>query len=359
MKVARPQDPHLPTRVAIVGRSPAGINAEIRDSNAEVVHLSQHPVPLATRVRIRAGGASLGKDGALVAWRHDLLAIGGLDESIDGVEEALRDAAARLSADGVVVSGRVPQVRSVGAFGSSIRPPPRSHPGPKRTLVDSEQCEVRRYLAPIAHGRFLEIGANEPIILSQTHHLEMTGWTGVLVEPIPQLAERLRATRPGSRVVQAVCSRHDAPDSMRLRLTADSGHATLEERFADRADRIVGCIEVPVVAADAVIEEHLGGRVDFISIDVEGHESEVLAGLDLRRWRPRLVLIEDDMSSLRPSRMLWRAGFRMLRRTQNNNWWVPVDARERMTLRERWRMLGKLLRMPYRALQARVPPSGG
>jgi hypothetical protein len=84
--------------------------------------------------------------------------------------------------------------------------------------------EVRRYLKHCTPGTFLEIGANDPVLLSQTRHLAQLGWTGVLVEPIPELADRLRLERPDSRVVQAVCSRlqpsaisrhHDATCSAR------------------------------------------------------------------------------------------------------------------------------------------------
>ena len=38
--------------------------------------------------------------------------------------------------------------------------------------------------------------------------------------------------------------------------------------------------------------------IDFVSIDVEGHEVEVLSGFDLARWRPRLILVEDHVTNL-------------------------------------------------------------
>ena len=44
-------------------------------------------------------------------------------------------------------------------------------------------------------GIFVEVGANHPIVASQTYHLEHAGWTGVLIEPLGDCAERLRASR--------------------------------------------------------------------------------------------------------------------------------------------------------------------
>lgn len=342
----------LPTAEAAVvaNRSCCGSDEDLlRFAPAGIAVRSGRPAP---------GEALLGPRGTLVAWRHDFLAVGGFNEAIGDPAAAVQDLAERLAVDGVRVRGLVgPPAPPSLPFRSSIAPPPRSHEGPKRSVVDAEHAEIRRFLGETGPGAFLEIGANEPVILSQTWHLARIGWRGVLVEPNPRLAARLRAERPDAAVVEAVCSGPSAPASMRLRLPESSGHATVMATFADRADREVETFEVPTRTADSIIERELGGRVDFISIDVEGHEPQVLRGLSLGRFRPRLMLVEDDMSSLETSRLLWARGYRMLRRTQNNNWWVPNESPYRMWPRERWRMLGKFLRWPCRAARRRLNPS--
>lgn len=332
-------------------------NGNWSDSVEDLLHFA--PAGTAARFdRPAPGEAILGPGGTLVAWRHDLLAVGGFNESIGDPAAAVADLAARLAGDGVRVRGLVgPSAPSRLPFRSSIAPPPRSHPGPKRSVVDAEHAEIRRFLAEGGPGSFLEIGANEPVVLSQTWHLARVGWRGVLVEPNPRLAARLRTERPDATVIEAICSGPSAPTSMRLRLPESSGHATVMATFADRNDREVETFEVPTRTADSIIERELGGRVDFVSIDVEGHEPEVLRGLSLERFRPRLMLVEDDMSSLETTRLLWAKGYRMLRRTQNNNWWIPQEVPHRMWPRERWRMLGKFLRWPYRAARRRLNPS--
>ena len=52
---------------------------------------------------------------------------------------------------------------------------------------------------------FVEVGANEPRARSQTFHLEQAGWTGVLIEPQPALADQLRAERK-AKVFAVACS---------------------------------------------------------------------------------------------------------------------------------------------------------
>ena len=62
---------------------------------------------------------------------------------------------------------------------------------------------------------------------------------------------------------------------------------------------------MPVRTLDSILEEagaHPG--FDFLSIDVEGHEIEVLRGFDIARWRPRLILLEDHVADLSKHRYL-------------------------------------------------------
>jgi hypothetical protein len=51
-------------------------------------------------------------------------------------------------------------------------------------------------------GFFVEVGAYDGVNLSNTYHFEQCGWTGVLVEPDPDMAERCRRDRPRSVTFQ-------------------------------------------------------------------------------------------------------------------------------------------------------------
>jgi hypothetical protein len=82
---------------------------------------------------------------------------------------------------------------------------------------------------------------------------------------------------------------------------------------------------------------------------VEGHELEVLSGFDFARWRPRLVLLEDHVGSLAKHRFVEAAGYRLIRRVENNGWYVPRDAAVAVAPRERWEILRKYyLGLPFR-----------
>jgi hypothetical protein len=109
-------------------------------------------------------------------------------------------------------------------------------------------------------------------------------------------------------------------------------------------------IEVPVRTLDDVlIEAGAPRQLDFLSIDVEGHELEVLRGFDFAHWRPRLVLLEDHVGNLKKHRFLRAAGYRLIRRFENNGWYVPRNAAFCVTPRERWEIVRKYyLALPFR-----------
>jgi Methyltransferase FkbM domain len=113
------------------------------------------------------------------------------------------------------------------------------------------------------------------------------------------------------------------------------------------AERI---IEVPVRTLDDILREaRAPAGFDLLSVDVEGHELEVLSGCDLARWRPRLVLLEDHVGNLEKHRFMKGAGYRLIRRVENNGWYVPRDAAGAVAPRERWDIVRKYyLGLPFR-----------
>jgi len=187
------------------------------------------------------------------------------------------------------------------------------------------------FFAPAPGGYFVEVGANEPQHGSQTWQFEQAGWTGILVEPQPDLAERLRLTRR-ARIVAAACSSPvNAGGTMTLFLSGP--HSSLKRDLVAIGSVAHGAIEVPARTLDDVLAEaNAPTPIDFVSIDVEGHEVEVLRGFDLARWRPRLILIEDHVTNLATHRFLTRAGYRLIRRTGVNSWYVPQSEAPRVGL---------------------------
>ena len=197
-------------------------------------------------------------------------------------------------------------------------------------------------------GTFVDVGAADAEKNSQTYDLERAGWSGVLIEPRPDCAAELRRVRR-SPVFQVACSsRARAGTTMTLNLAG--GHSSLNDEFVVAGLKSQGAITVAIRTLDDVLAEaHMTAPIDFVSIDVEGHEADVLAGFDLRRWRPRLLVIEDHVLNLNLHRLMQSLGYKWVRRVDFNGWYVPNDHRLQVSLLGRTQFIRKYyLSLPTR-----------
>jgi FkbM family methyltransferase len=148
---------------------------------------------------------------------------------------------------------------------------------------------------PRRPGFFLEIGGNDGYSQSNTYALErLHGWHGILVEPLPSLCRWARLARRRSFVFNCACVGPGGPDSIEmLDLNLMSVARGMQDADDEQSRLHRGrAVQVPARPLSDVIEEAGGPRVDFMSVDVEGAELQVLAGLDLDRHAPGHLLVE-------------------------------------------------------------------
>ncbi len=143
-------------------------------------------------------------------------------------------------------------------------------------------------------GTYIDVGAFDPVLNSVTKHFYDLGWRGINVEPAAGPFERLRAGR--DRDVNLNIGLSHEPGTLTLyESPPESGWSTFDAaQAAWHRQEGLDLLEraVPVRTLADVCEEFVDGPIDFVSIDVEGHEREVLEGGDWDRWRPRVVLVE-------------------------------------------------------------------
>jgi hypothetical protein len=104
------------------------------------------------------------------------------------------------------------------------------------------------------------------------------------------------------------------------------GLSTFLPELAERARAISAIVtrEVEIVPIASVIADHLGDRtIDFLKVDAEGFEPEVLAGNDWSRHRPRVLVIEGEVS--RVEELLVDAKYRLTLFDGINSFWVRVE----------------------------------
>lgn len=164
--------------------------------------------------------------------------------------------------------------------------------------------KLEAYL-PERGGFFIEAGANDGYLQSNTYYFErIKGWTGLLVEPVPELYEACRRERPGSQVFNCALVPRDQ-DGRTVTITVGGlmslVHGAQGSTEADRAHALAGTrgghepnydIEVPGRTLSSLLDEAGTGEIDLLVLDVEGYEPEALAGLDLACHAPRFLLVE-------------------------------------------------------------------
>lgn len=196
-------------------------------------------------------------------------------------------------------------------------------------------------------GFFVDVGANDPRRNSLTFPLEAMGWKGVLVEPLRACYEQLKVARGGSQVFHCACVAPGSPGTVTLYATHPECVAATVQKHVDEFDIDYRHSETcEAKTLDTLLEAAQAPRVDLLSLDTEGNELDVLRGVDLTRYRPRLILIEDKLYSLDKHRYLNAHGYRLVRRTMLNNWYVPrgeAGLHIHRSAKERFRLWKKML----------------
>ncbi len=145
-------------------------------------------------------------------------------------------------------------------------------------------------------GFYVDVGANDPIKNSITKHFYDQGWRGVNIEPASDPFKRLAEARPRDVNLNVGLSDHEGTLTLYEFPPDISAVSTFSEEQAEwHRDAGLASVGQPVTVTTLtrVLEEHVGeATVDFLSVDVEGHERQVLVGGDWKRFRPRVVVVE-------------------------------------------------------------------
>lgn len=151
-------------------------------------------------------------------------------------------------------------------------------------------------------GFYVDVGAAHPTALSVTRLFYERGWNGVNIEPLPHMFHALACQRTRDVNLRMAASDHAGASSffqVTARTCADgsiaTGLSTFDRELAAHYRRegyIVDELTIPLMTLDAILDRHATTTIDFLKLDVEGHEQVALRGLNLSRHRPRILLIE-------------------------------------------------------------------
>jgi FkbM family methyltransferase len=148
-------------------------------------------------------------------------------------------------------------------------------------------------------GFFLDMGAYDGITYSNTYVLEQLGWKGVCVEPLPDMFAQLRRNRSCDCYNLAI-SDESLEDADFIRALGVETLSGLESKMAGthkdwilRENGVVERIKVKTSTFGELMSRYPGiSAVDFLSLDVEGAELNILKSIDFNAYRFGLIAIE-------------------------------------------------------------------
>jgi FkbM family methyltransferase len=184
----------------------------------------------------------------------------------------------------------------------------------------------------ISKGTFVDVGANDGKIGSMTYDLEKNGWDGILIEPNPTLVENLKKVRTSPVFPYAISSTEgslpfyivEGPNNLH-----GLSRFNYTKEFEDHVKNCGGSVKETIVHVkkiSSIMEETKNLRkVDFLKIDVEGHELEVLKSFDFDKFHPRLIVTEDNFKDADKSVrfFLRNKGYEVIARDRINYWFAP------------------------------------
>lgn len=187
-----------------------------------------------------------------------------------------------------------------------------------------------------ATGFYIDVGAGHPVADNVSFWFYERGWRGIVIEPQPRLAEMYKFVRPRDICIEALLGKFEGEAEF-YQFDRLHGLSTMDPNFARGGAKHGDDYEIvrrPITTLTQICTEHAVREIDFLKIDVEGAEGDVLAGNDWSRFRPKLVVAEAIvLETGQPSWEVWEPfllaqGYEFALFDTLNRFYVAIEEKE-------------------------------
>lgn len=194
---------------------------------------------------------------------------------------------------------------------------------------EGEDMILRRIFEKQRSGFYLDVGAHHPKRFSNTYFFYRRGWSGINIDAMPGSMVKFNKLR--SRDINLEVGVSAKRETLKYYVFNETALNSFSEQLTLERDgvgsyHVVKTIDVAVFPLSEILEKYVGDReVDFMTIDVEGKDLEVLKSNNWERYRPSFVLVEcfgtDDVDAVVKNnetvKFMMARGYSMFAKTVN------------------------------------------
>lgn len=162
---------------------------------------------------------------------------------------------------------------------------------------EGEDIVLSRLFGSRRAGFFVDVGAHHPCRFSNSYVFYRRGWRGISIDAMPGSKALFDSMRPRDINIEAGISNHPGPMKYyQFNEPALNSFSPIVAASRDglRGYKVVAAVELETVPLRDILAGYLpaGAEIDFMSVDVEGMDFDVLESSDWTRYRPKVVMIE-------------------------------------------------------------------
>jgi FkbM family methyltransferase len=161
---------------------------------------------------------------------------------------------------------------------------------------EGEDILLERLFSGTTTGFFVDIGAHHPVRFSNTYWAYLKGWTGINVDAAPGTADLFNRIRPKDKTIEVGISDHEGEQEFYIfdEQALNTMSETRKRKLSESPYSFSRSVKVRITSLSKLFNEYVppGQVIDFMSIDIEGHEIHALSGNDWDKYKPRVLVVE-------------------------------------------------------------------
>ena len=178
-----------------------------------------------------------------------------------------------------------------------------------------EDLIVEKLLGKDFVGVYMEIGGYHPKRLSNTYRFYKKGWRGVVVEPNPDSKELFKKVRPLDKFENiGVGNKNGVLTYYQFYIPAINTFLKIEaDKRMVEGHKLKKIVKIPIKKIDEIVDK----KINYLSVDTEGYDEQILKAWPWSKFRPKVICCEDGNKRL--EKYLIEKGYRLYKKTKSNS----------------------------------------